>query len=297
MAMPIRDVTKLIPGYDGKEKMLDSFIKKIDRLWTHIAELEEAEKAQFLLVLHIKLTNKAAEAVQNNTFEDWETVRTALIEKITPHRNTEKSELKLCAIRQNQKENIEVYAKRIEKALDTLNRSFAQEDQNEVIRRENDRRARKTFENGLRDPMLRDKAISRGNSTLKEAIDYIIEQELRYSELEPVSNAAFGAHCEQSKHESSEDAPRKLYVESRGTSHEENHNEAEFTPRKSKLTCYRCNKLGHYANACTAPAPPTYQVDHETTRQLHPPPLTHRNYDEIEISTTHFEYENSHSKN
>lgn len=137
MSMPIRDVTKLIPEYDGKEKAMNSFIKKIDKLWLSIAALNDQEKGQFLLVLQIKLTDKAAEAVQDNAFANWEAVKADLIEHITPHRNTEKSELKLYVIKQNSDEDVETYAKRIEDALDTLNRSFAQEDQNETIRREN----------------------------------------------------------------------------------------------------------------------------------------------------------------
>lgn len=142
MAMAIRDITKLIPEYKGDEKGLDIFIKKVNKLWTHIAEYEENDKNQFLLVLQLKLTDKAAEAVQNNEFDDWDNVKEALIEHITPHRNTEKSELKLSSIRQKPDEEIEKYAKRIEEALDTLNRSFPEEEQNEVIKRENNRKAR-----------------------------------------------------------------------------------------------------------------------------------------------------------
>lgn len=48
MAMPIRDIMNLIPTYDGNEKALDSFIKKIDRLWEHIADFDENDKNQFL---------------------------------------------------------------------------------------------------------------------------------------------------------------------------------------------------------------------------------------------------------
>lgn len=188
MAMPIRDITNLIPKYDGKEKLLNSFIKKIDRLWTYVTKLEETDRELFLLVLQIRLKGRASEAVQENAFEDWEVVKIDLINKITSYRSTEKSELKLGAIRQKHRETVEAYAKRIEKALETLNRSFAQKDQNKTIRKENDRKARKTFENGLIEPVLQDKAISRGSSTFKEAVDYVIEQELRYAELELLQN-------------------------------------------------------------------------------------------------------------
>lgn len=83
MAMPIWDITNLIPKYDGKEKLLNSFIKKIDRLWTYVTKLEETDREQFLLVLQIRLKGRASEAVQENAFEDWEVVKIDLINKIT----------------------------------------------------------------------------------------------------------------------------------------------------------------------------------------------------------------------
>lgn len=217
MAMPIRDVTKLIPEYDGKEKALDSFIKKIDKLWNYIEDFEANDRTQFLLVLQLKLVDKAAEAVQDNNFEEWDSVKADLMEHITPHRNTEKSELKLCAIKQLQKEDVEAYAKRIEDALDTLNRSFAPENQGEIIKKENDRKARKTFENGLFESNLREKAIARGCNTLKEAVDYIIEQELRHSELKPVQNSSFCTYCKRNGHTFSECRTRKMSNKSKNS--------------------------------------------------------------------------------
>lgn len=318
MAMAIRDVIKLIPEYDGKEKGLDSFIKKIDRLWAHITDLEDADRAQFLLVLQIKLTDKAAEAVQDNAFADWEAVKTDLIEKITPHRNTEKSELKLCAVKQNKGEDVEAYAKRIEEALDTLNRSFAQEDQNETIKKENDRKARKTFENGLLEPTLRNKAIARGCSTLKEAVDYIIEQELRYSELKPTVSSEVCTHCKKPGHDSTDcrmrrsdsgtrssyGGSRDSYGEARNSygndrnPYKENRNRpSPPAPREPNVICYKCNRRGHYANACPTAAQPPNNPNRGITRQFRPQNSPPRIREEEELRTDQVEIENVHAKN
>lgn len=71
------------------------------------------------------------------------------MDNINPQKNIEKAELKLATIKQASKEDVEKYAKRVEDLLDNLNKSFNFEPgNNDIIRRENDRKARKAFENG-----------------------------------------------------------------------------------------------------------------------------------------------------
>lgn len=198
--MEMRDIVKLVPEYDGKEKFLDTFIKKIDRLWEYIADNEDADKNQLLLVLQVKLVGKAAEAVQDNEFQNWQSVKEALIAKITPNRNTEKSELKLCATKQKPGESIEDYAQRIEDALSALNRSFPQEEQNEAIKKANDRKAKTSFENGLYSTFLKNQVIGQNCTTFRNSVDYVIEQDSRRAELKPKSNNLFCTFCKMSNH-------------------------------------------------------------------------------------------------
>lgn len=160
MAMPIKDVTDLITEYKGDEKHLNSFIKNIDALWTSIVAYDAAEKKRFLLVLQVKLTEKAAQAVKDIEFKDWTDVKKALKDYIKPQRNTEKAELKLTTVKQLPKEELEPYAKRVEELMEDLNKCFELEDGYEIMKKENARKARRSFENGLLSPGLRNKAIA-----------------------------------------------------------------------------------------------------------------------------------------
>lgn len=200
MATPIKDITDLVKEYKWEEKYLNSFIKNIDKLWTHIANHENNDKARFLLVLQLKLVEKAAEATKNVEFNDWATVKKALIDNIKPQKNIEKAELKLTTVKRLPKEERETYAKRVEELLDDLNKCFELEDGYEVMKKENARKARKAFENGLQSSSLKNKAIARGCNNLMEVVDYVIEQELRTSEFKPQTNEKFCYHCKMKYH-------------------------------------------------------------------------------------------------
>lgn len=239
--MEMRDIVKLIPEYDGKEKTLDTFIKKIDKLWGYIADNDDADKNQLLLVLQLKLVGKAAEAVQDNEFVNWQSVKEALINKITPHRNTEKSELKLCATKQKPGESIEDYAQRIEDALSTLNRSFPQEEQNEAIKKVNDRKAKTSFENGLFSTFLKNQVIGQNCTTFRNSVDYVIEQDLRRAETRPKNNNLFCSFCKMTNH-SVENCRRK------------NQNNYSRNTNEKEIICYKCGKKNHYANECRSNA-------------------------------------------
>lgn len=253
MVIPIKDITDLIKEYKGEEKDLNTFIKNIDRLWAHINAYEQTDKDRFMLVLQLKLVDKAADATKNVDFNVWADVKKALKDNINPQKNIEKAELKLNNIKQKDKEEIEKYAKRVEDALDNFNKSFNLDEENEILKRENDRKARKSFENGLFDTSLKNKVITRGNKTFKESVDYVIEQELRQSEVTPsTSNTKFCNYCKLSNHDISE-CRKRLANNSTPNFNQTSNPTVPNNTYKTEIICYKCSKKGHYANECRSP--------------------------------------------
>lgn len=263
--VPIEVIVSMIQEYSGDERDLNIYINKIDRLWKHIENNPAGEKARFMLTLQINLNDKAAHATKDVEFNDWAIVRQALKTNINPQKNIEKAELKLSAAKQTSQEDVETFAQRISELLDNLNKSFCLDNENDILKRENDRKARKAFENGLVNTDLRNRAIARGNKTFRESVDYVVEQELRqYETRRKTPNEKFCTYCSLPNHEAFECRKRRSQQNlNNRTSPPTNNNfrnplvSTNF--RRSvptdlpthNITCYFCNERGHYASQCS----------------------------------------------
>lgn len=200
LALTIEEATGLLPDYDGNEKHLETYIAQIDKLWQAIATLEAQDKVKFLLFLHLKLTRRAADAAKKIDFSSWETAKAGLRKEINPPANIEKAELKLGQVKQKEKESVEDFAKRVEDLLIALNKSYQTDENSEIIKRENDRKARRSFENGLFNKKLQDKAIGHGSKSFDDSVAYTVEQSLR---------AGIGAHDTQQEYSSQRYSPQR----------------------------------------------------------------------------------------
>lgn len=156
-----------------------------------------------MLVLEQNLTGRASAVLHDVPFNDWPTVRIALQERLTTHNTVERVEAKIFSLKQRAGEVLEEYAQRAETLLDELNRSYGTD--NDVLRRENDRKTRRSFEQGISNRQLKERAVIRSADTLRDSINYVIGQKvsmfnntISYTpRFERTCNFCGGAHLSQ----------------------------------------------------------------------------------------------------
>lgn len=164
----------LVAEFDGDEKTLSVYIWGMRMLAEWI---NPADMAIFLLAVKLKLKKEAARAlygVDPNTFKENED---ALIEHIRPENSIEIAHLKLSLAKQRRNESTEKFAIRIKELLHYINDSY--DDDSNVLKKETERKAKRIFEDGLANYKLRNCAEAANTKTLKEAINYAIELELK----------------------------------------------------------------------------------------------------------------------
>lgn len=285
MAFTAKEISDLIKSYDGEEKALQIYIKNMDTLWNLLGDgAEAADKNRFLIVAQMKLEKKAAEAISSiDNIDSWKKIKDALIAHIKPQHSIERLELKLCTIKQHSNEKLEKYAERVQGLLNDLNDQYDLA-QNAVIKTEHDRKARRAFVNGIYDSKLRDRAMAVNSKSLKESIDYTIEQELRIEDANKFTKNLYCNHCKKTNHDERDCRFKKYGGDRNGNKFNQNsntrkyqnkqysppqHNQNNNSDWKQKIVCHKCNKKGHYANECrtdTSSRNNNYQHRNESSR-------------------------------
>lgn len=283
MAFTAAEISDLIKSYDGEERALNIYIKNMDTLWNLLGNVA-ADKNRFLIVAQMKLEKKAAEAISSiDNIDSWQKIKDALIAHIKPQHSIEKLELKLCTIKQYSNEKLEKYAERVQSLLNDLNDQYDLA-QNAVIKTENDRKARRAFVNGIYDSKLRDRAMAINSKSLKESIEYTIEQELRIEDANKFTKNLYCNHCKKTNHNERDCRFKKYGGDRNGNKFNQNsstrkyqnkqysppqHNRNDNSDWKQRVVCHKCNKKGHYANECrtdTSSRNNNYQHRNESSR-------------------------------
>lgn len=263
--LTIVEICDLIRDYNGEVNEFNSYARRIDGLWTYLETLDadhlEQNHRRFMLILEQRLTGRAAVVLQDVTFDDWPTVRDALRSRLTTN-SVERIEAKMISMKQKHNQSLDDYASKMETLLDELNRSYELNADNQVLRRENDRKARRSFENGLADSRLRERALIRSADTLRDSINYVIGQEItlttdRQQNFDPrtckiCSGQHFTEDCRKIR------VPfvpatniRRSYNNNGGRPYESNQSrDQSFSNNYPIRACYTCGDVSHMANQC-----------------------------------------------
>lgn len=263
--LTIVEICDLIRDYNGEVNEFNSYARRIDGLWGYLDTLDadqlEQNQRRFMLILEQRLTGRAAVVLQDVAFDDWPTVRDALRSRLTTN-SVERIEAKMISMKQKHNQSLDDYASKMETLLDELNRSYELNADNQVLRRENDRKARRSFENGLADSRLRERALIRSADTLRDSINYVIGQEItlttdRQQNFDPrtckiCSGQHFTEDCRKIR------VPfvpatniRRSYNNNGGRPYESNQSrDQSFSNNYPIRACYTCGDVSHMANQC-----------------------------------------------
>lgn len=166
----LRSVSKF-NGYSYQS--LKDFVETIDTLYISCANEEEHNELYEHMILQLR--GEARHVVLNLHNTDWETIKQTLLKHFDYLSNKNILASQLENLHQEKDETLTEYAKRTRKLLSDKNATYNY--LTEDLRMEHNRMARRSFAKGIRDSKIRDRLITRGASSLEDAIAYAIESE------------------------------------------------------------------------------------------------------------------------
>lgn len=185
-----------IPKFDGEGfAQLKEFIEVVDSL--HITCMNQSEEDELSQQTLLQLRGEARNVIMTLKNTSWGSIKNKLLKYFNYLANKEILTSQLENIRQNKDESLSAYADRVRKLLRDKNATYAS--MTEEQKTEHNRVARKSFAKGITNLRLRDRLVTRGASSLEDAIAYAIEVE--NDDLNLISsNEMFCRICNQTGH-------------------------------------------------------------------------------------------------
>lgn len=165
---------RLIPKFDGESySQLREFIEVVDSL--HISCINQYEEDELFQQILLQLRGESRNLVLSINNPTWETLKNRLLKHFKYLANKEILTSQLENIRQLKDESLSSYADRVRKLLKDKNSTYSY--MTEEQKAEHNRLARRSFSRGITNLRLRDRLVTRGASSLEDAIAYAIEAE------------------------------------------------------------------------------------------------------------------------
>lgn len=223
---------RFIPEFtDGNETDLASFIARCDFVFSKIPD---AIKSDILDAVLTQLKGKAFDAVRYREITSWEELKAHLRTIFGTSHSVQYLQAQLSSMRQSPKEMIKDFAQRIEKTYHELTHALTIGKNNteaKVIAQTVQSHALSVFISGV-SQTIQILLLARNITSFEETVLIGMEQE-----------KTFGTGGEASK----------IYERNNKNHAKEKFNKTGEKIDKSKIKCYRCDKMSHYANECKTP--------------------------------------------
>lgn len=263
----IDTIRAMIPKCDDELKNLAAFIGMCDRLHRKI---RVEDRPMFCLMV----LSRASESSLYDLVKDlpdeatWEDVKTALSTETTPPMSRTAAQAQISNLKQKNSESMQDYAKRARAYLRQLNEAVCveatTEETKKFVKVENERIAKRAFEDGIFSSDLRMYTRTLNKKNLADAIEEALDNEARMVPVRPITTCS---HCKKAGHVAENCFTKKNEQKTcnicKLKGHTEEHcrkrNATKETPRpadstaenkNAHITCNYCKEKGHYANEC-----------------------------------------------
>lgn len=236
MALNLKQITELMPGYDGNPNQLDQYVQTVQTLYDNSAA---ADRPLFLVIVKSKLKDRAFQVINEGTHATWTEIKEALITEIKPKIDLQTANQNLFGTKQRANELTKDYAERIKtmkRQLDDVTNREIQAALRPQTLTLNAQLAKQAFEANLLNTALKTIVISANKATLRESIDFALTQEQKFFN-------------QQNQPTDTNQVP-KTEIRKRGDPiplpQPRSYQQTQSRPQY----CYDCGKPGHYSPEC-----------------------------------------------
>lgn len=185
-----------IPKFNGDSyKDLREFIDIMETLQSFC--INYTEENELYEHMFLQLRGEAKSVVLNLQVNDWGSIKDVLLEHFSYLSNQSILISKIENLQQNKNETLTEYADRARKLLRERDATYCY--LSEEQKREHNRTARRAFAKGIENTRLKNRLMTRGASSLEDAIAYAIEAENEEQTIIP-SNELYCRSCRSSGH-------------------------------------------------------------------------------------------------
>lgn len=259
--LKISILEKQLKTFTGKRENLSEFLNTCE---SALKLCEPTDKELLFQLIKLKLSGRAYNLTQHRTFENWEQLKTHLIEVFSDKRSQGQWELELHSCRQNFNEDVMSYANRVETVLQKLIDSVIIGEENQIIKLAHENllktQAQNVFMLGLKGPIAT-VVKARNPKTFEEAISLAFSEERELLSKNEIfkyqraneSNVLKCSTCNKLGHITSQCTSYKNFTRL----NKDKTNQVHFTqssPHQSKfsrnVTCAYCKNVGHHISDC-----------------------------------------------